>query len=147
MKSSKSYSKKGTKLPKSKSSQSFKKGAKLPEACKGVDTAYEPEIIPPSVDIENPVSLAAATRCATALKASGFNFFDFGNYDQWFDEDSILYLPETGYYKGPEDISEYVQFTISDMFEYYYDSVPGSPLPLLADGDTCAISFAVIDRR
>lgn len=122
-----------------------KKGVKSPKACKGVDTTYEPKIIPPSGDITNPDFLAAARRCGAAILTAGFDFFDLDNYDKWFDDASILYLKETGYYQGPENISEYVRFVFSELFEYYYKSSPLVPLPLVADGDTCVISFATVN--
>ena len=122
-----------------------KKGVKSPKACKGVDTTYEPKVIPPSGDLTNPDFLAAAGRCGAALQTSGFNFFDLDNYDKWFDDASILYLKETGYYQGPESISEYVRFVSdSELFEYYSTPIPPVSLPLVADGDTCVISSATV---
>jgi len=107
---------------------------------------YEPKVIPPSGDLTNPDFLAAAGRCGAALQTAGFSFFDLDNYDKWFDDASILYLKETGYYQGPENISEYARFVFSELFEYYYASVLSFvPLPLVADGDTCVISFAVVN--
>lgn len=143
VKSAKSPKKSSEKCKVKKSSP--KKGIKLPKACKGVDTTYEPQIIPPSGDLTDPAFLAAAGRCGTAIETAGFDFFDLNNYDKWFDDASILYLKETGYYQGPENISEYVRFVYSELFQYYYRPVSPVPLFLVANGDTCVISFAAVN--
>lgn len=148
-KASKSLKKgKASKSPKKgKASKTPKKGFKLPKRCKGVEnTPYEPEIIPPSGNIADPAFGTAVGYCATAFVASGFNIEETDNYDKWFDDDSIMYLKEAGVYQGSDNISEYVNFLFSELFEYNYVYLPASPLstlPLVANGNECVFTFAV----
>jgi len=47
-------------------------------------------------------------RCLRGYAASNFYIQDTNNYDKWMNDDTILYLLETGTYKGPGGIAEYV---------------------------------------
>jgi len=54
--------------------------------------------------------------CLLALKSSGFDFGDFGNYDTFFDSNSVMRLAEAGSYYGPAGIQEYILFAVASRF-------------------------------
>jgi hypothetical protein len=51
---------------------------------------------------------AIERKCTHAFLSSGFSLSNFENYDNFFRADSTMTLAQTGNYKGPADIAEYV---------------------------------------
>jgi len=56
-----------------------------------------------------------------AFLFSGFDGGDYENYPRWFREDSVARLAQTGEYKGPNDIEEYVKFQ-NALYSPYFAS-------------------------
>mmetsp|Transcript_20961 Transcript_20961/g.23230 ORF Transcript_20961/g.23230 Transcript_20961/m.23230 type:complete len:396 (-) Transcript_20961:26-1213(-) len=56
------------------------------------------------------------TQCAD-FQALNFDILNYSEYDRYFDEESKLTLAQTGVYKGPDAIEEYVKF-VDDSSPY-----------------------------
>jgi hypothetical protein len=138
--------KKNTKSSKkTKACKSKKQKAELPETCVGVDTDLKPDF-PEFMDPRLLQFQQDAGRCLLALENSGFDFGD-PNIGKWLGDDSILNLPETGYYVGAENIVEYVGFLASPYFgRLPYGSGHGGTqgIPISADGNECTFLFVSI---
>lgn len=79
---------------------------------------------------ESPKKSYNELECFSGLLASGFDLTDFENYNNFFDQDSVLTLPQAGVYKGPEGIQEYVAFkTPIGPYYNYLAPVGGPSLP------------------
>lgn len=79
--------------------------------------------------------------CMESLVDSEFDLIEFDRYEEWFDETTILELPEVGIYTGPSGISEYVQITVSKYFESDTRYIYGPDvIPLrVASKDECVV--------
>jgi len=74
--------------------------------------------------------------CANGLKNTGFNFLDTDNYHKWYNDDSVMQLAQSGTFKGPEMMTEYVDFTKATFFESY-ESLGGEAVPISLKKDQC----------
>lgn len=91
-----------------------------PAHCQG-DAKPAPEkepLLTPPTDIE----------CLIAFMAFDIDVFDLSRYDEWFNDDSVLELAETGSYVGAANIGEYVAFTASFYFDYYANLEPAQQI-------------------
>ena len=48
--------------------------------------------------------------CAGSFITAQLDLGKFDLYDTWFDDNSTMTVPQTGVYRGPDDILEYVKF-------------------------------------
>jgi len=85
--------------------------------------------------------------CAVGLVKSGFDFLDTERYDQWYNEDSVMQLAQSGTFKGPSQMIEYVDFTKAKFFDYY-KRVAGKESSQLvkATKDECVMSIVTINK-
>jgi hypothetical protein len=117
------------------------KKAKLPKTCALVDT--DTSILKPAFpQFMDPTDLKFqqdAMRCGVALLNSGFALYDIPNYSKWYEDDSVLHLPEVGQYVGIEAIAEYVGFIFSPYASVIYNPTPelNQDIPISADGNEC----------
>jgi len=85
-------------------------------------------------------------RCS-AILGVGVDLFDFDNYDQWFDDESTMTLPQTGTYTGPTDIAEYVAFVQAEYFVNYRNACEyPAYLFTKATSEECKVLFAYSSR-
>ena len=54
--------------------------------------------------------LVGRASCYRAFALAGFDIFDFDRYPEFFNDDSIFQLAQTGSYHGAAGIEEYVRF-------------------------------------
>ena len=80
-------------------------------------------------------TIDANEACMKSLIESDFDLIEWDRYEQWFDENTMLELPEVGIYKGPLGIREYVQVTVSKYFEGDSRYIYGPTILLLQDSD------------
>lgn len=73
----------------------------------------EPSSTPPPTD----------TDCLIAFLAHDIDVFDLSRYNEWFHDDSVLELAETGSYVGAANIGEYIAFTTASFYFDYYANV------------------------
>jgi len=89
-------------------------------------------------------------KCVEAFFASGFSLLDTANYEQWFDAHSIVSVSESGLYKGPKNIADYVSFTKNKELLDYYEIIANeaeSFIPLLtivANRNDCVLTYASV---
>eukprot|EP00984_Skeletonema_dohrnii_P025530 scaffold14713_cov135-Skeletonema_dohrnii-CCMP3373.AAC.1 len=79
--------------------------------------------------------------CLESLHDSEFDLIKWDRYEEWFDENTKLELPEVGIYTGPSGIREYVQITVSKYFESDTRYIYGPDvIPLrVASKDECVV--------
>jgi hypothetical protein len=70
----------------------------------------------PAVTAAVPSLYFSAPDCVAGFISAQFNVRQFDQYATWFDENSTMILPQTGVFKGVDDILEYSKFIF-----------PGSP--------------------
>jgi len=70
-----------------------------------IDSSYDPP-----ADADDTPSLTPAQSCGAAFVQLQFNIFNYDAYNTYFDESSYVELAQTGVYKGPDAIEEYVKF-------------------------------------
>lgn len=97
------------------------------------------DLVPPTANSE-----IAIYRCVGAFQSSGFNLFDFDNYSNWINENSLMMVADTGVFVGLDGIKEYVQIAlqphptdgvIKDIVAL--DPQASQFLPITADGNEC----------
>ena len=122
------------------------KSVKAPRSCKNVDTSIEPDL-PTIMDFTDTSLLPSLQLCQLALVNSGFYFLDTTQYDQWFGDESILFLSETGFYKGAKDIAEYAAFVNNDYLSEYYvqPSIATQYIPLSVVDNECTFSVMAVN--
>ena len=64
--------------------------------------------------------------CLGTFTSSGFDLLRTDLYDRWLNDESTLNLAQTGVYKGPDGIAEYINFLKGDYFDYYKAPEPAS---------------------
>jgi len=102
------------------------------------------------------INLLWMRACVVGLKDSGFYFLDTKNYHLWYNDDSVMQLAQSGFFKGPQQMTEYVNFLTSTFFESYEKvESQGVPISLKKDQlgvpislkkDQCEILVAVQNR-
>lgn len=90
-------------------------------------------------------SLLWKRACLVGLQDSGFAFLDTENYNLWYNDDSVMQLAQSGQFKGPEQMIEYVEFTKSTFFESY-ESLEQKRVPISTGKDQCQVLVAVQNR-
>ena len=67
--------------------------------------------------------------CLRTLAASGWNLFDYANYDKWFDENSFITNAQAGTFVGIENMGEIIFY----LGGYYCNSFGniGVPIPFV----------------
>lgn len=90
----------------------------------------------------NPFQYCAV--CGNAFVQSNFALTDTANFGNWFTDESVLTLPQTGTYYGEEGITEYVNFIYSELFPSYTPIGPPVPKflpnPNFASDQTCILT-------
>eukprot|EP00588_Corethron_pennatum_P031666 CAMPEP_0194346532 /NCGR_PEP_ID=MMETSP0171-20130528/105478_1 /TAXON_ID=218684 /ORGANISM="Corethron pennatum, Strain L29A3" /LENGTH=663 /DNA_ID=CAMNT_0039113667 /DNA_START=847 /DNA_END=2838 /DNA_ORIENTATION=- len=138
------------KIPKRCDNVDKPKKPKIPKQCENVEQVWAPDIPTPTVN-PDPVDI---NKCVGALLQSGFDIFKTDDYDKWLSDDSMMSLVTTGFYKGVDSITEYVNLIYDKtIFPEYRESlqvsdIPNFPpfVPILADkGNMCAFTFGAIN--
>jgi hypothetical protein len=62
-------------------------------------------------------------RCTFAILRMGFNIDDLDRYSRFFNDDSILEWAQSGSYRGPDDIKEFVKFAYPEFTPYMADKI------------------------
>jgi len=57
--------------------------------------------------------------CLVGLRMAKFDFLETERYNEWYTEDSVMQLSQSGTFTGPEEMTEYVDFTRAKFFDYY----------------------------
>lgn len=68
---------------------------------------------------QNCINLIATLPCLLSLFLSGFDYFNFDRYNEWFNDNSTFLLAETGIYQGADEIQEYVAFIQAKYFSSF----------------------------
>lgn len=63
-------------------------------------------------------------RCSLAMLQMGFDITQFDRYHEFFNDDSVMQLAQTGEYHGADDIKEYVKFALAMYTPYAVDIDP-----------------------
>ena len=80
-------------------------------------------------------------RCLRGYAASNFDLLDTDNYDKWMDDDTIMYLAETGTYKGPSGIAEYIGGSV--YFASSFVELESQMLPISFNETICVAHFSI----
>eukprot|EP00581_Thalassiosira_minuscula_P007307 CAMPEP_0183702746 /NCGR_PEP_ID=MMETSP0737-20130205/751_1 /TAXON_ID=385413 /ORGANISM="Thalassiosira miniscula, Strain CCMP1093" /LENGTH=672 /DNA_ID=CAMNT_0025929413 /DNA_START=139 /DNA_END=2157 /DNA_ORIENTATION=+ len=78
-------------------------------------------------------------KCLVELQKANFDVYDTSSYFRVMDESSRLSLTETGTWTGPNDIKEYVDFVLSDLFNIH-NPISDRTIDLMsATDDDCVV--------
>lgn len=80
--------------------------------------------------------------CGLGIKISGYDTLETEKYHLWFNEDSTMHLAQSGTFTGPEQMTEYVDFTKSVYFDKY-ESLDSATQFIEASSDQCIVQVAV----
>jgi len=83
--------------------------------------------------------------CLLGVKISGFDSLDTDNYDKWYTPDSTMQLAQSGTFHGPDQMTEYVDFTKAKYFSYY-GLIERVQKLLTANKDQCQLLVAVQNK-
>ena len=94
--------------------------------------------------------LPAAQQCQIALAQSGFFEMQFIDYENFYDDNSVMEVAQTGAYKGAEDIKEYVGFATFGVSPYIagvplIDYADAQYLPVSYTKEECVLAVAVVN--
>jgi len=87
-----------------------------------------------------------SAHCLINLKISRFNFLDTDNYDKWYKDDSTMQLAQSGTFTGPNQMTEYVDFTKAKFFDKYVPTDGSETKVLKATKDQCEVMVAVPNK-
>jgi len=78
--------------------------------------------------------------CAAAIYLSNFDLTNTGQFNKWFDDESVMILSQAGEYKGVDDITEYVNFIYSDYFSSYVYLRKEYMWNIMDDSEHCSVT-------
>jgi len=137
-------SKKGKKVKNAKIGKNCKREIKAvaPKSCKGVET-YNGLL--DSLPAPNATSTNDISRCLIALQLSGLVLDENVQFDAFFNEDSVMMIPDVGVFVGLNAIIEYANVAYREPGEAFVIKNPVSypetvqVLPIKAEGNDCII--------
>ena len=150
-----------TKSPKSErpsvnNTLSFKKeckkkpNIKIPKRCKGIDSYVDARVEDaPQTKVD---SMDTEESCKIAFEESKFDEVYNSTYLErqgWFDENSILNLPDVGAFKGLNEITNYLGFIQSpELFTFKTTNLEGTSFTpiktIVATEDQCIVTYATV---
>jgi len=89
---------------------------------------------------------AWAGACGRGPSIAGFNFLQTERYNEWFAEDSVMELAQTGVFSGPEEMVEYVDFTRAKFFDFYGRVGDAMYFPISSSEEKCVLLVVNINK-
>mmetsp|Transcript_12997 Transcript_12997/g.15253 ORF Transcript_12997/g.15253 Transcript_12997/m.15253 type:complete len:335 (-) Transcript_12997:118-1122(-) len=83
--------------------------------------------------------------CVVGFQKAEFDFLATERYNEWYTEDSVMQLAQSGTFKGPGEMIEYVDFTKAKFFDYY-KSLDSYPQFMKATRDECVLFIVNINK-
>jgi len=84
--------------------------------------------------------------CLVGLARADFDFLATENYDKWYTEDSVMQLAQSGTFTGPEEMTEYVDFTSAKFFDYYERLGEPKVYPISLAEKECVVMIVTINK-
>jgi len=79
--------------------------------------------------------------CAAAFSLSNFDLTNTGQFNKWFDDESVAILSQAGEFKGIDDITEYVNFIYSEYFSSYVSIRREYMWNIMDDSEHCTLTI------
>jgi len=89
---------------------------------------------------------AWAGACLKGPAVANFDFIQTERYNEWFAEDSVMELAESGIFRGPDEMVEYVDFIRAKFFDFYRRVGDPMYFPISSSQEECVLLVVNINK-